>query len=222
MKKITKSISLWITAAVLIILGILCIVADNASGETKIDAFKNISLVLGIAFIVIASLAILANILLTKKATNSQTISAGGVLAAGIYFVCQREVAATLLICLFDYVPYLLIVCGSLVVLDGIITLVLSIKNKEVIRLAVVACIIFAIIGGLAILFGVLALPQVDVISAKFTIFGIILLIYGLLLVLEGVFTFIGYAAFNKLKKDIDSNTIDAEVIEINNESNNN
>lgn len=222
MKKLTKAISLWIEAAILIILGILSIIADNAKeGSTRLEAFQNISLVLGIVFIVISSLAIIANIILTKKTLNSQNISAGLVLASGIYFVSQQEVAGTLLICLFDYVPYILIVIGALIVLEGILALIFAIKNKDVIKLALVACVIFAIIGGLAILFGVLALPQVDVISAKFTIFGIILLIYGAVLALEGLFTFLGNVAFYKLsKQNVDDFTIDAEVKEINNDNN--
>ena len=56
MKDLSKKISLWITAAIVLTIGILCIVAGAAAGDKAgADAYKGITLVLGIVSLVALS-----------------------------------------------------------------------------------------------------------------------------------------------------------------------
>ena len=211
-KSLTKALTHWITSTVLIILGILCIVADNADGANKMAAYENISLIIGIVLISVSSLALIASIVVYKRASSPLTIGVGTMLAAGIYFVVQQGVVATLLTCLFDYVPYFLVVAGSLAVADGLLIYAIAVAHKADKTAATITCFVTTLFGAVAIVLGVLALPAVDIISAKFTIFGIILIIAGIYSVLAGL-AVIFFA--KKVEEAQGKDSIDAEVKEI-------
>ena len=191
-KNLQSAITTWITAAIVLVVGILCIVAQNANDiNTSADAANAISLVLGIAFIVVGSLGIILNALVLKRTATSETIADGIILAAGIFFVVQKTVA-DLIVILTDYVAYVLVVVGCLFALDAILIMVFGLVKKAKTKVWVIPCAIELLIGAVAIVLGVLALPSVNVIDKRFTIFGIILIVYGVFLALSGVFALLG------------------------------
>ena len=191
-KNLQSAITTWITAAIVLVVGILCIVAQNANDiNTSADAANAISLVLGIAFIVVGTLGIILNALVLKRTATSETIADGIILAAGIFFVVQKTVA-DLIVILTDYVPYVLVVVGCLFALDAILIMVFGLVKKAQTKVWVIPFAIELLIGAVAIVLGVLALPSVNVIDKRFTIFGIILIVYGVFLALSGLFALLG------------------------------
>ena len=135
MKNLVEKISAIITAAVVLVIGILCIVANSAE-EGSAEAFEGISLTLGIVFIIVAALALVFEIVLLVMAKGglllkASAISSGVLLALGIFFVTNKTAAGTLLAMFLEFVPYVMIVVGSLLVLDAIFTLVFGLIKKE-------------------------------------------------------------------------------------------
>lgn len=190
-KNVQVAVTTWLTAIIMIVIGILCIVAQNATDyNAQSDAANAISMVLGIVFIIVGSLGIIINALLLKRTATSTTLSAGIILAAGLFFVIEKTVAE-LIALLTNFVPFLLVVIGSLVILDAILVLVLGLKNKQA-KAVVIPVVIEVVIGVVALVLGILALPSVNVIDKRFTIFGILLIVYALFLAFTGVLTIMG------------------------------
>ncbi len=191
-KNLQSAITTWITAAIVLVVGILCIVVQNANDiNTSSDAANAISLVLGIAFIIVGSLGILLNTLVVRRTATSETIADGIILAAGIFFVVQKTVAG-LIGLLTDYVPYVLVVVGCLFAVDAILIMVFGLVKKTETKVWVLPFAVELVIGTVALVLGILALPSVNVIDKRFTIFGIILIVYGVFLALSGLFTLLG------------------------------
>lgn len=209
---VKNSISKWITAALVLILGILCCIAN---GSSNLGDYENISLFLGWVFIILGSLALVLGLivaLLNKKTfASSDMISAGALLAAGIFFVADKTVAVVLIGALLNYVPYVMIVVGFVIAVDAILILVFGIlkKNLKPSLILFIAEIIMAI---LAIVLGAIALDSKSALGEnKFLIFGIMLIIYAVLIVLATFFspTLVVVFKRDEAKKD----SIDAEVV---------
>jgi hypothetical protein len=210
-KSLQSAITTWVTAAIVLTVGILCIVAQNADGNAAGNAYDAISIVLGVTLIVVSTLGLVLNILVLKRAASAITLANGIILALGIYLVVEKT-AAGLLYILTDYAAYVLTVVGALFVCDAILVLVFGLVKKADVKTILVPVCVEAIIGAVALVLGILALPSVNVIDKRLTIFGIILIVYALFLVLVGVFTFLGKSVRPEKKNDaIDAKTEDAK-----------
>ena len=210
-KTLQSAITTWVTAAIVLTVGILCIVAQNADGNAAGNAYDAISIVLGVTLIVVSTLGLVLNILVLKRAASAITLANGIILALGIYLVVEKT-AAGLLYILTDYAAYVLTVVGALFVCDAILVLVFGLVKKADVKTILVPVCVEAIIGAVALVLGILALPSVNVIDKRLTIFGIILIVYALFLVLVGVFTFLGKSVRPEKKNDaIDAKTEDAK-----------
>jgi hypothetical protein len=209
-KSLQSAITTWVTAAIVLTVGILCIVAQNADGNAAGNAYDAISIVLGVTLIVVSTLGLVLNILVLKRAASAITLANGIILALGIYLVVEKT-AAGLLYILTDYAAYVLTVVGALFVCDAILVLVFGLVKKADVKTILVPVCVEAIIGAVALVLGILALPSVNVIDKRLTIFGIILIVYALFLVFVGVFTFLGKSVRPEKKDTIDAKTEEAK-----------
>ena len=188
MQFVRERLGKWITAAIVITVGILCIVAGAAMGGNDIsaasDSLDAISMVIGIILIIVGSLstclAILAGVL-AKKSFAAVALPGAFLLAIGISLVVAKY-AASLIGLLLLVVPYLLIALGAVVLLDAIVTLVRAIIGKNAGKV-IVAFIVAAIIGVGAIVLGALCIGKDPVIK-----YGVQLIVFGIIVVLEGLF----------------------------------
>lgn len=189
MDLVKRSISKWISAAIVLTLGILIIVMGALAGkEGSEDAAQAISVVLGIVLIVVSSLALVLAIvggILAKTGFVAAGTVAGVTLALGISLVVGKYAAG--LISLFLYIiPFLLIVVGAIIIADAIYTLVLAIIGKN----KFIAQIISIVIGVVAVTIGCLCVGNDPVIpqSAQLIVFGIVLCLYAVIIVLGTFF----------------------------------
>ena len=188
MQFVRERLGKWITAAIVITVGILCIVAGAAMGGNDIsaasDSLDAISMVIGIILIIVGSLstclAILAGVL-AKKSFAAVALPGAFLLAIGISLVVAKY-AASLIGLLLLVVPYLLIALGAVVLLDAIVTLVRAIIGKNAGKV-IVAFIVATVIGVGAIVLGALCIGKDPVIK-----YGVQLIVFGIIVVLEGLF----------------------------------
>lgn len=186
MEFVKKNISKWVSAVVLLVVGILCIVAGAVKGEDKLKAYEGISITIGVALLVVAALVIILALvaaIISKGDKSFGAIAAIATitLAAGIFFVAEKYLGAELISILLGFVPYVLVVAGSIIAVDGILTIVFGIIKKNV-KSAVISGIVSIVIGAVAIILGALMLGNDPVISmdARFVIFGIILIVFAI------------------------------------------
>ena len=188
MQFVRERLGKWITAAIVITVGILCIVAGAAMGGNDIsaasDSLDAISMVIGIILIIVGSLstclAILAGVL-AKKSFAAVALPGAFLLAIGISLVVAKY-AASLIGLLLLVVPYLLIALGAVVLLDAIVTLVRAIIGKNAGKV-IVAFIVAAVIGVGAIVLGALCIGDDPVIK-----YGVQLIVFGIVVALVGLF----------------------------------
>ena len=145
MELVKKNISKWASALVLLIVGILCIVAGAAKDES---AYRGISITIGIALLVVAALVVIIA-LVAAIATIT--------LASGIFFVAEQGRGAELIALLLSFVPYVLVVAGSIIVVDGILAIVFGFVKKNV-KAGVITGAVSIVIGAVAIVLGALML----------------------------------------------------------------
>ncbi len=218
MEFVKKNIAKWASALILLVIGILCIVAGAAASSkdasTYQAAFEGVSMVIGISLLIISGLvlviALVASIM--SKGEAGFGITAIGVsvaLAMGIFFVANRGLGGELIMLFLAFVPYVLIVVGSIIVVDAILNLVFAIVKKSSIKEVVIATVIIALFGVIAIVLGALMIGNDPIIgkSAQLIVFGILIVIFAVLACLA---TFI--AMPTPAKKD----AVDAEVKEVN------
>ena len=176
----------WISAAIIIVIGVLCIVAGAAMGgnnpSAAQDSLDAISVVMGIILIVVGSLSfVLALVagLLAKKSFAALAIPGAFLLAIGISLVVAKY-AHSLIALLLLVIPYLLIVIGAVILLDAVITLVRAVINKEV-KGVLLSLIIMILISVGAIVLGALCIGSDPVIK-----YGTQLIVFGIIVVLSG------------------------------------
>lgn len=195
MQFVKERLGKWIQAAIVLVVGILCIVAGAAMGGNSWEAAQNaldgISVTLGVILIVVGGLSLILSIvvaILAKKGFAAVAIPSAIILAFGISLVVAKY-AASLLLILLTVIPYLLIAIGAVILGDAIFNLVTAIIKKNV-KGALVGVIIAMIIGVVAIVLGTLCIGNDPVIaqSAQLIVFGIIVCLVALLLV---VLTFV-------------------------------
>ncbi len=237
MEFVKKSINKWIEAALILTIGILIVVAGAQLGNATInwstgtvtdvsaDALNAISLVLGIAFIVIGSLVIIAALaasILNRKGFAAAASGAGMTLAIGIWLVAART-AAQMLMLLLGFVPYALIVVGSVMLVDAVFVLVNGIREKAV-KKAIPAAIVGFVVSIASIVLGALCLAkngEGDTIisqGAQLIIFGVILIVYAAYLILATFVPTVEVVVVKTVGKETEEkkaeNTIDASATE--------
>ena len=188
MQFVRERLGKWITAAIVITVGILCIVAGAAMGGNDIsaasDSLDAISMVIGIILIIVGSLSVVLAIVagvLAKRSFAAVALPGAFLLAIGISLVVAKY-AASLIGLLLLVVPYLLIALGAVILLDAIVTLVRAIIGKNVGKV-IVAFIVAALIAVGSIVLGALCIGKDPVIK-----YGVQLIVFGVIVVLEGLF----------------------------------
>ena len=218
MELVKKSFNKWIISAVVLVIGILCIVAGAASGSAQADAYTGISMTMGISLLVVASISILASLLATIITKGETSFAVGAIgsavaMALGILFVVDNTLGGTLIWLLINFIPYLMLVAGVIIAVDAILLLVFAAAKKDLGN-ALVPAILQLVIAAVTILLGALMVGNDPVISrdAQIIIFGIILIIYALLICASTLLPIF-------VLKKTSSKVIDAEVKEVNEES---
>ena len=222
MKKFTTPVAAIIASVIVLVVGILCIVAGASSGEAQASAYEGISLTLGITLLVVSSIILLvalAGSIMSKGSVEfgKATIGISTILALGIFFVANRGFGGELIWIFLNLVPYVLIVVGSIIIVDAVITLVFACLRKDVNTVAV-ASIASIVIGAISVLLGALMIGNDPVISkdVQLIIFGVLVIIYAL-----GICSIACLALlYNKKQKNEEKkDSIDAEVKEVKEEA---
>ena len=214
MEFVKKNIAKWASALILLVIGILCIVAGASSGEAKANAYEGISMVIGISLLVISGLVLVVALVasIMSKGEAGFGITAIGVsvaLALGIFFIADKSLGGQLIWLFLNFVPYVLIVVGSIIVVDAILNLVFAIVKKSSIKEVVIATVIIALFGVIAIVLGALMIGNDPVIEkdVQLIIFGIIIVIFAVLACL---------ATFIAMPTPAKKEAINAEVKDVN------
>lgn len=187
MNFVKERLGKWIEAAIILVVGILCIVAGAAWGNdasTAETAIKGINNVLGIMLIVVGSLALVLAILIVLLAKKGFALVAfpGAILLAVGISIVAGQYAFNLIQILIYVVPYLLIALGAVVLLDAIFTLIFAIKDKRT-KEALPSFILGAVLGVAAIVLGALCVGKDPVIKQ-----GVQLIVFGIVLILVACF----------------------------------
>lgn len=224
MKDLSKKISLWITAAIVLTIGILCIVAGAAAGDKAgADAYKGITLVLGIVSLVIASLVLvlaLINSIVNKKGFAAEGLGAAMLLSIGIFFIVRETTASNLIALVLDFIPFLLIVAGSIILVDAILSIVFGIVKKTI-KNEMVGIIVEIVVALIAIILGSLCLIEKDNgdtiinMNARFIILGVILCLFSAYVLLLSFVKPVAVVAFVASEEDTKKDAVDAEVEEV-------
>ena len=184
-----KKITACLMAAITIVIGVLCIIANasanNGSYSDASDAYANISIVVGVVLIVLAAIGIIVPLVLAILArvgafAKGEVISSGVLLAAGIFCVSNKSVVGDLIVLFLNFIPYVLIVVGSIIAVDAILEFVFAIINKQL-KAGVAIFVVKLVVAAIAIVLGALAMGDNWVGNNKLLIFGIVLIIAGAL-----------------------------------------
>ena len=218
MKNLIISLSSLISSIIVLVVGILCIVAGASSGETSANAYEGISLTLGISLIVASGLVLLLTliaVIMSKGKTTFGPVAIGVslTLALGIFFVSYKNLGSQLIWLFLNFVPFVLIVVGSIIIADAVINLIIGVTRKELPQ-ALIPSIVSIVLGSVSVLFGALMVGDSPVISkeAQLIIFGIIIVIYALAICAIASFALYANRFANKEPK---KDSIDAEVNEV-------
>lgn len=187
MEFVKNNIAKWASALVILVVGILCIVAGAASGEAEAGAYEGISITMGVALLVVSGLvlvlALVASIM--SKGETKFGIAAIGVsvtLALGIFFIADRGLGGELIWLFLNFVPYVLIVVGAIIVLDAILNIVFALVKKNNVKATIIAAIVAIVLAAVAIILGCLMIGNDPVISkkAQLIVFGVILAVFAI------------------------------------------
>lgn len=199
MELIKKFLSKWIIHILTFVVGILSIIAGAELGGRSWDSINSsiasmhvISMVLGITLIVVASISLLASfvlMVLLRKSLLSSGIVSGILLSFGIWFVAY-DTAGDLIILTVALIPFIMIVLGTLFLIDCIHELILSIRYKETAGnpMSIVISLILAVA---TIVIGILCYVTN---GSGQTIIprNVQIIILGVILCLESLFQFLG------------------------------
>lgn len=199
MELIKKFLSKWIIHILTFVVGILSIIAGAELGGRSWDSINSsiasmhvISMVLGITLIVVASISLLASfvlMVLLRKSLLSSGIVSGILLSFGIWFVAY-DTAGDLIILTVALIPFIMIVLGTLFLIDCIHELILSVRYKETAGnpMSIVISLILAVA---TIVIGILCYVTN---GSGQTIIprNVQIIILGVILCLESLFQFLG------------------------------
>ena len=187
MELVKRSLGKWIEAAILLVIGICCIVFGAATDwKAQANAADTISITIGIVFVVVGAISIILAIvlgILAKKGFAGIALPGGILLAVGIS-VLVRHYIVDLIGLLIYVVPFILIVVGAIVLADGIFLLVRGSKSKKT-NSVLVPAIITMVLGLCAIVLGSLCVNGCVIGGdVQFVIFGIIVCLVACAIVL--------------------------------------
>ena len=195
LESLQKKITTLAYAALLLVLGILCIIANAQANSGNYgdaaDAYQSISTVVGIVLIVIAAIGLIFGLVLailsrTGAFATGGSITSGLVLAAGIFFV-STTTAGDLIMLFLNFIPYVLVVLGAIVIVDAILSFVFAILAKKL-KESLVMFIVKLVVGALVLTLGFVAMGDNWLGNNKLMIFGIVLCIYGVVYALSAFF----------------------------------
>lgn len=185
MNLVKKSLSKWISDAIILVVGILCIVAGATLGNADESAMKAISVILGIVALVLgvaeATLAIVLSVQ-AKKSFLLPALSGAVLIALGICFIVT-EMAAEIIIMIIAIAPYLFIVIGALALADAIVNMVKLAKVK-LLKKNLPLLISVITISLVAIVIGSLCASYVIGGDVQLIVFGIMLIFVAVFIVL--------------------------------------
>ncbi len=191
MQFVKERLGKWIQAAIILTVGILCIVAGVKMGgdnwEAAQDSIKAISTVLGIVLIVVGSLSLVLSVLvavLAKKGFLSVALPGALLVALGIS-LCVAKYADSFIWIVLIIIPYLLLAIGIVVLADAVFNFVMACMQKRM-KAALVGFIVSCVIGVVAILLGALCIGEDPVIGlhVQLIVFGIVVCLVACLQVL--------------------------------------
>lgn len=163
--KITKnSIKLLIIAGVILVFGILFCCA-----RTDI-----ISVMMGIILIAAGGLIIIGSLVTKKRLLNSEGFIGGALTALGIFFLVY-DFAGNLASIILGYTPYLMILIGSILIVDAVLTIIQDKKN-------IVAFVIELVIGIACLTLGICSLTVDSFKDNALLILGILMIVYAIYL----------------------------------------
>ena len=219
MKNLTKSIPAIISSLIVLVIGILCIVVGASGNRVSDGAYEGISLTIGITLLIISSLVLILALvasIMSKGETSFRTPAIGVsiVLALGIFFVANQKTAGGLIGLFLDFIPFVLVVVGSIIIADAILVLIFGALKKNI-KVAAVGAIVTILVGAIAVLLGALMIGNDPVISkdAQWIFFGILLVVYALLFCAATLIVLI--ASKKEQKEDEKKDSIDAQVVEV-------
>jgi len=185
MNLVKKSLSKWISDAIILVVGILCIVAGATLGNADESAMKAISVILGIVALVLgvaeATLAIVLSVQ-AKKSFLLPALSGAVLIALGICFIVT-EMAAEIIIMIIAIAPYLFIVIGAPALADAIVNMVKLAKVK-LLKKNLPLLISVITISLVAIVIGSLCASYVIGGDVQLIVFGIMLIFVAVFIVL--------------------------------------
>lgn len=194
---VKERLSKWIQAAIILVVGILCIIAGAKLGSqnpaSAKDALDGISMTLGILMIVVGSLSLIMALFIAFNAGKGfAAVAAPGafLLAIGISLVVAKY-ADTFIALMLVVTPYLLIAMGGVVLLEAIFILVNALKAKQG-GAALLGFVFALLIAAGAIVLGALCVGNDPVIK-----YGVQLVVFGVVVTLVGALQFL--ATFIKL-----------------------
>ncbi len=165
-----KQIQLFIYASIIIVIGILfCAVP-----KTAVDV---LSVIIGVIFILSGVLAVLDCAITKKTCLSKDSIYGAFILAFGILFITNKLGGLVL-----DYIPYVLIVLGSCIIIDALILIAYR-KEKAII------VFVFEVAIGLSMLvLGILMLTSNNFKDSASLVFGLVLITLGVFIMLLSIF----------------------------------
>jgi len=192
MNFIRENFGKWIVAAIIITVGILCIIAgakftDKSLEQviiTEPEVLNNISYVLGITFIVVGSLSFILAVciaIFAKKPLAVLALPGATLIGVGASLVVLKY-AYYFIELLLKVAPYLLIAVGAVILLDACVTLIRALMAKKA-KEALVAFICALVLAAAAIVLGALCIGDEPVIK-----YGVQLIVFGIIVVLAGFF----------------------------------
>ena len=194
MEFVKERLSKWIQAAIILVVGILCIVAGAKLGSNSLEAIASaqdvldgISLTLGIVMIVVGSLSLVLAfivVILAKQGFAAVAVPGAALLAIGISLVVIKY-AYTFIDLLLKVTPYLLIAMGAVVLIDAVFTLLRAVKAKET-KAAIIGFVFAFIVAAVAIVLGALCIGDDPVIK-----YGVQLIVFGIIVTLVGLLKFL-------------------------------
>ena len=192
MNFVKERLGKWIEAAIILVVGILCIVAgakwNGSDPEGAKAAFNAISTVLGIVLIVVGALAIALGVVvacLVKKGFLPVALPGGILLAFGISLLVEPYAGSFITLFLF-ILPFLLICVGAIFLVEAIFNLIFGITGKKV-KQVLPLVIVFFVVAAVAIVVGALCIGKDPVIKTniQLIIFGIVCILIACLQVLS-------------------------------------
>ena len=197
MKKNAKLILL--TAQVLKIVEAILIFVVGLTLLINRSFDKTISIILGIVLLLTGFATLISDLITEKSAlTASASVNAGTIALGILCFVSVIPLEA--------YLALLLIVLGSYIVLEAILTLIF--------KRGVVKAIIYLVIGGALLVLGILFLTNATAREVLCIIIGVILMLSALLLCLDAFLDLVhGLKAIDEVAKKVEEQqkVVDAE-----------